>query len=109
MIGKAQIISFALNPKEWREMVDRVRELELSLGCNEKKVEKNEEDTVIVQRRGVRAKTPIKKGEIIKRENLSVLRPCPKNCLPANAIDLILNKPAKKDYLMGDQFTENGE
>lgn len=95
---------FALNPKEWKEMVMRVGELEKSLGNSEKKIENNESQTVIVQRRGVRAQRDIKKGEFIKREDLSVLRPCPKDCLPANKIEEILEKPAKKNYLSGDQI-----
>ena len=33
----------------------RIRELEMALGSSEKKIEKNEKETVIVQRRGLRA------------------------------------------------------
>ena len=33
---------FSMNPKTWREMIDRTRELELSLGSDTKKIEKNE-------------------------------------------------------------------
>ncbi len=98
---------FALNPKEWKEMVLRVSELEEALGSNVKKIEKNEEQTVIVQRRGLRANKDIKEGELIKRDDLSVLRPCPKDCLPANMLEKILNKPAKKNYLYGDQINLN--
>ena len=38
---------FSMNPKSWKEMVDRSRELEISLGSNIKKVERNEVDTHI--------------------------------------------------------------
>ena len=52
-----------MNPETWKEMVDRTRELEESLGKKIKKVEKNETETVILQRRAVRAKSIIKKNE----------------------------------------------
>ena len=45
---------FAMNPDTWKEMVLRARELELSLGNAVKKVEKNETETVIIQRRSIR-------------------------------------------------------
>ena len=47
---------FAMNPKTWREMVEVVRELERALGNGIKKVEENEKNTVIIQRRSLRAK-----------------------------------------------------
>ena len=42
------------------EMVLRSRELELSLGIETKKVEDNETETVVLQRRSMRAKRNIK-------------------------------------------------
>ena len=45
-----------MNPKTWREMVEVVRELERALGNGIKKVEENEKNTVIIQRRSLRAK-----------------------------------------------------
>ena len=42
---------FSMNPKSWKEMVIRSRELESSLGINIKKIEQNEKHTVILQRR----------------------------------------------------------
>ena len=93
---------FALNPVEWAEMVSRVKELELALGNKEKKVEKNEKETVVVQRRGIRSNIEIKKGDIIKRSDLSILRPCPNECLPANDIYKIINKVSQKNYKSGE-------
>ena len=67
--------SFSMTPKTWREMVDRTRELELSLGDGIKQIEQNEIETVNVQRRSVYATNSIKKGEIIQRKDVKVLRP----------------------------------
>ena len=66
---------FSMSPKDWREMVDRTRELELSLGEEVKKVEDNELETIIIQRRGIRSNKLIKKGDIINQDDLSYLRP----------------------------------
>ena len=93
---------FALNPKEWSEMVLRVKELELAIGHKEKEVEKNEKETVVVQRRGVRANIDIPKGNIIKRSDLSVLRPCPIDCMPANHLNKVINKVSRKNYKAGE-------
>lgn len=45
--------AFSMNPSSWREMVDRTRELEAALGDGVKRVEPNEVETRILQRRGL--------------------------------------------------------
>ena len=40
---------FSMNPKTWKEMVDRTRLLEASLGEAIKKVEDNEKETIVLQ------------------------------------------------------------
>jgi len=42
---------FSMNPSTWKEMVERTRELEFALGNSVKKVEDNEKETYILQRR----------------------------------------------------------
>jgi sialic acid synthase SpsE len=68
---------FSMTPTTWREMVDRTRELEAALGDGRKKIEDNERETVIVQRRCVRAGRDLERGTILKEEDLTMLRPCP--------------------------------
>lgn len=77
---------FAMNPVSWREMVDRTRELELALGTGLKQVEANERDTVVVQRRAVRASRNLEAGEPIAPDCIEVLRPCPTDAIPADAL-----------------------
>ncbi len=93
---------FAMNPKTWREMVDRSRELELSLGTGIKKVEENEKDTVIVQRRSLRAKIDLKPGDTLSAENLEALRPCPTDALPPYQMKNIVGKKLSKAVIAGD-------
>jgi sialic acid synthase SpsE len=77
-------------------MVISSRKLEQSLGSNIKKIEKNEQSTIILQRRSIRANRIINKGEKIKKENLCFLRPCPKNSLKPFEYYKLINKTAKK-------------
>ena len=93
---------FSMNPKTWREMVNATRELENSLGNGIKRVEKNEEETVILQRRAIRIKVEIKKGEKVKKENIIPLRPCPKNAYPLQKIKNIIGKKAKRNLATGE-------
>ncbi|MGW8252013.1 MAG: N-acetylneuraminate synthase family protein, partial [Anaerolineales bacterium] len=66
---------FSMTPATWREMVDRTRELERALGSPDKQVSANEQQTVIVQRRCLRAAQDIQAGETITRQMIAVLRP----------------------------------
>ena len=67
--------SFSLNPNTWSEMVRESRFLERSLGDGQKRVEKNELETVIVQRRGLYASRDLSPGESLSTKNTVSLRP----------------------------------
>jgi N-acetylneuraminate synthase len=69
--------SFSLDYKMWKEMVTAVRELESSLGDGIKKIEKNETESQIVQRRAARVNKSIELGDTIMPQDIIFLRPCP--------------------------------
>jgi len=94
--------AFSMGPKDWREMVDRTRELEAALGDEEKKVMKNEGETVVLQRRALCAKQPIAEGETLTRDKLISLRPCPEQGLPPYRIDELIGKNALREIPEGD-------
>ncbi len=95
--------SFSMDFKAWEKMVSKVKDLEKMLGDGNKKVEENEKETIIVQRRALYAKKLIKKGEIIKKENLIPLRPCPaESFIPVNQINKISGKKAIKEISQGE-------
>ena len=71
---------FSMNPLNWKQMVKSSRELELSMGDGKKKIEKNEKQSVIVQRRGAWLIKDKKKNEKLNRRPV-FLRPCPKNSI----------------------------
>ena len=94
--------AFSMDPASWREMVDRTRELECSLGAGVKKVEDNEKETVVLQRRSIRLKADLQEGARLTRDSLTVLRPCPDDALPPYEIDNVIGKKLKKQIKKGD-------
>ena len=93
--------SFAMNPDSWRLMVETTRELECALGCGIKKIEKNEEDTVVIQRRSIRTNQPLSKGDQVNKEVTSMLRPCPPDALEPWEMDRYLGKRLTRDIPRG--------
>ena len=87
--------SFALNPVTWRAMVDATREVELALGDGVKRVEANEHETVVIQRRALRATRDLKSGEVLTDADLEALRPCPKGACP----------PSRQSQVVGRKLT----
>jgi sialic acid synthase SpsE len=73
---------FSMTPATWREMVDRTRELQASLGDGHKRIEANERETVVVQRRCIRAARDLQAGEQLREEDFAMLRPCPADGIP---------------------------
>ncbi len=94
--------AFSMDPSSWREMVDRTRELECSLGAGVKKVEDNEKETVVLQRRSIRLRTDLQEGARLTRDSLVVLRPCPDDALPPCELDNVIGKQLKKQIKRGD-------
>jgi len=97
---------FSMNPTTWKLMVKSTRELEISLGNEIKKVEQNEDDTVVLQRRSIRAKKKLIKGHVINKEDLICLRPCPKDALTPIFINSLVGKKVITDKEEGDCFKQ---
>jgi sialic acid synthase SpsE len=96
---------FALDPSTWKEMVVRTRELEMALGTEVKRVEDNEKETVVLQRRAIRARRHLKTGVQLSRDDLNVLRPCPQDALPPYRMDGILGKTLVREIEIGEHLT----
>ena len=93
---------FSMDTKTWRDMVDRTRELENALGVGIKKVEDNEKETVVLQRRSIRANQDLTQVTVIKREDLDVLRPCPVDAIPPFYMDQLVGKILVNAIPQGD-------
>jgi len=66
---------FSMDPTSWKEMVNRTREVEQALGDGIKRIQDNERETAIVQRRGLYLKRRMAAGEMITEADLMSLRP----------------------------------
>lgn len=93
---------FSMTPKTWRTMVDRSRELEMALGAEVKRIEPNESDTVIVQRRCLRLTRNMAAGERITAGDLEALRPAPQGSIEPYDVSQVLGKTLAVSKTAGD-------
>lgn len=95
---------FSMTPATWRDMVDRARELERALGSADKVVAENERDTVVVQRRCLRAAREIAAGETFTREMIDVLRPATPGAITPPEIEALIGCKAIQDLPAGKEL-----
>jgi len=98
---------FAMNPANWLEMIEVTRELEFSLGDGIKKVEINEQDARIVQRRSICAKKTIKAGSTVNESDFLYLRPAIDGSYHPYEKDKLIGKTVFKDVSPYQSFTKN--
>lgn len=95
---------FSMTPRAWWEMVERTRDLERALGSAEKFVAGNEKETVVLQRRCLRAARDLRAGERIERCDVDVLRPAPSNAIFPHEIDQVIGRRLLVPVGKGEQF-----
>ena len=102
---------FSMTPTTWLDMVDRTREIERALGSADKRVGENEQETVVIQRRCLRAARDIAKGEILSRKMIAVLRPATKGAIYPYEISQVIGAKAITDITAGQElrWTDLGE
>jgi N-acetylneuraminate synthase len=93
---------FSMTPQTWREMVERTRELESALGSPLKLVVENEQETVVVQRRCLRAAKDLQKGTILESEMLEALRPAPGDGVMPYELTRVVGKKLTRDLPSGE-------
>ena len=98
---------FALTPQSWKEMVEDTRLLESALGSNEKFLAKNETDSVIVQRRCIRAGKDLPKGHVITRNDLDILRPATPGAITPDQLQTVVGKELSVDLKFGQELRWN--
>ena len=96
--------AFAMNPQSWADMVQNTRQLERALGSGSKFVAGNEKDTVIVQRRCLRAACAIRAGEIFTREMIDVLRPATPGAIEPYDIEKVIGLRAEQNLEKGQDL-----
>jgi len=95
---------FSMTPQTWTDMVGRTRELERSLGSANKVVAENEQQTVIVQRRCLRAARDISAGEIFQRDMIDVLRPAAPGSIKPYELSAVIGTKALVDMPAGREL-----
>jgi sialic acid synthase SpsE len=95
---------FAMNPDSWAQMVENTRRLESALGLPDKFVAENEQETVVIQRRCLRAAADVPAGTVLTRDLIDVLRPAPKDALTPYEIPTVIGKTLLVDLQKGQEL-----
>ncbi|MBE0697617.1 MAG: N-acetylneuraminate synthase family protein [Anaerolineaceae bacterium] len=95
---------FAMNPDSWAQMVENTRRLELALGSPDKFSADNEQETVVIQRRCLRAAVDLPAGTVLTRDLIDVLRPAPKDALTPYEIPTVIGKTLLVHMKKGQEF-----
>ena len=96
---------FSESPASWREMVSRSRELEAALGDSDKYVMENEKETVVLQRRCLRAAMHISSDTLLTRQLIDVLRPAPLDAIMPYEVDRVIGRRTKVALNPGEELT----
>ncbi len=96
---------FSMNPISWAKMVEASRELEQALGSDVKKIENNEIESSIVQKRGLYITKDLKNGDLLDTSCLEALRPAVKDSISPMDLFKVVGKKTKKNLKKGDCIT----
>jgi sialic acid synthase SpsE len=88
---------FSRDPETWREMVDRTRELEYAVGEGNKVIEPNERETVVIQRRCLRAARDLAAGITFAAMDLEAQRPAPGDAIFPHQESLAIGRKLLRD------------
>ena len=97
--------AFSMDPEDWKDMVDRTRELEAALGSEDKFIADNEKETVIVQRRCLRLTRDLEIDKTLTESDIEALRPAPLDAVMPYDIEKVIGKKLRVNKLMGQHLT----
>ena len=92
----------SLNPKNFKIMCDYIRNTEVLMGKEEKKIQKCEQKNIKIAKKNIVAKKDIEKGERFTLYNITAKRPY--IFLSPDKIDQIINKKAKKKIKINEKI-----
>ncbi len=95
---------FAMDPDSWCRMVKKTRQLEAAFGSPDKVVAENEKETVVIQRRCLRASRDLNAGERVTRDMLDVLRPATVGAIKPYEIELVLGTQVLENLPKGKEI-----
>lgn len=92
----------SLNPEELKAMVSAIRHIEQALGDGIKQPNESEKKISKVVLKRIVASRPIKKGEILSEDNMTVKRS--DNGIKASFWDVVAGRIAQKDYSIDEEI-----
>lgn len=92
---------FAINPENWKTMVELGDEIADALGNGKKVVEANEIDSRVVQQRSLTLTRDMKQGDMLRESDLTSLRPCPDEAWRPFELNQVLGKTLLEDLKAG--------
>jgi len=92
----------SMNIKDFAKMIELVRNVEISIGQNFKKLSKTESSNKLIVRKSIFAKKNIKKGEILSWSNLCIKRPG--NGISPMLINKYIGKKSKFNYKIDEKI-----
>ncbi len=96
--------SSSLEPSEFKELVDGIRNIEKCFGTGVKTPSASEQKNTYGMRRSLVAKADIKAGTVIQKEHIAFKRPM--NGLSPNYFEKIIGKKLKADLVKDAPFTK---
>ena len=93
----------SIEPKDFKSMVESIRNIEKSIGDGIKKPSKSETKNIPIVRKSVVASSNIQKGEVFSEENLGTKRPG--TGISPMFWDDIIGQIAKKDFLEDEEIS----
>jgi|TARA_B110000305_G_scaffold238972_1_gene305642 sialic acid synthase SpsE len=87
----------SLNPKDMQQMIFSTRRIENMLGLYDKKISQNEKRNQNAMRRSIYFNKKLKKGTILKRQDLKIVRPY--KVIEPNDLPKVVGKKLKKDVM----------
>ena len=94
--------SSSLNPEEFKNLVNGIRQIEKSLGSRLKEITKDEKENILGMKRSLVSTRNIQIGDIIEAKDIEFKRPA--NGLNVNLINTIIGKKAKINILIDEPF-----
>lgn len=95
----------SMNPEEFAELVQAIRNVEKSLGDGIKRCMPSEEDTKSVARKSLVVQEDLKPGDVLTEENLTVKRPG--TGIPPKYFSLLIGKTVKTEIKEDNVLTWN--
>ena len=88
----------SMEPKEFLEMVKSIRQTKLALGKFEKEINDSERENCSIAKRSIYARNELKKGKVLKKDDLIALRPETIEAVPSKRFFDLIGMTYPKTY-----------